>query len=305
MTTFVTIKATDGHTYQVPIIEAATGKIDPSVLPAVAPTPTPAPSALDVIAAALGFSHPRVFGDTFAGPTLDLTKWAPCVASRASNGVPWNTPSAAAAPLLSWSSSANDEEFWSSANLATGPSGLVITAEPDTSVAGKSWRCGALCTYGRFQMASGLYLVRARMPDCSSGLWPGIWCLPGPGGTGGDRGEIDIHEGGFTDGTTPVNEVLASHYDSPSGWVGRLTAETVDLSTDFHVYGVKIESGQSITFYLDGKQTWQVTSGVNTDPYQLIIDLSVASSATAGWHSTGTPPAGAQMVVSEVAAYTS
>jgi beta-glucanase (GH16 family) len=84
------------------------------------------------------------------------------------------------------------------------------------------------------------------MPDSRSGAWAGLWFLEG-------GGEIDLVESGYTGlGSDKVNRVMASNLHT-SGNSQKLYDTGVDLSADYHVYGMDYKPGKSVTIYFDGK----------------------------------------------------
>jgi beta-glucanase (GH16 family) len=166
------------------------------------------------------------------------------------------------------------------------------------------WRSGVVSSYNHFQFDGGTLEISAKMPS-GNGMWPGLWMLPGPGGTQGDNAEIDLFEGGYSMNGVSSNDVFSWHLHSSSGVVGGNVNTGVDLTGGFHRYGLKWVPGSSITWYLDGKQLAQVTSASATipdEPMELILNVQVANSAASSWHSTydGSTPTSTSMVVSEV-----
>ncbi|TIW91624.1 glycoside hydrolase family 16 protein, partial [Mesorhizobium sp.] len=76
----------------------------------------------------------------------------------------------------------------------------------------------------------------------------------------------------------------------------------------FHTYGINWVPGESITWYLDGKQMAQVTSAqvaIPDEPMQLIMSNSVANSNASGWHTAldSSTPSSMQMQIDEVQLY--
>ncbi len=118
--------------------------------------------------------------------------------------------------------------------------------------------------------------------------------------------EIDGHEGGFTF-YGPVNQVVHSTYFLNSGsFLGNGANVGVGLAAGFHVYGIEWSPGVSVTIYLDGKEIWQVTEAeagsIPAEPFEIILNLSVAGPGTHWWHTvTNTPTS--SMHVAEVQAY--
>jgi hypothetical protein len=170
-----------------------------------------------------------------------------------------------------------------------------------------TWMSGVVCTQGKVQLpAGGWYVqVRAKMPNCAYGAWPGIWFMPD---AGSPTVEIDLHEGGITAGSSIINQAGHCNYFSPSGTVAVPYDAGVDLSADYHVYGCEFRPGVSVKFYFDGRliRSINASDGVNivAGTYEILLQLEIASGYTAGWHtpiSHGSGPY--SMFVSQVQAF--
>jgi beta-glucanase (GH16 family) len=179
----------------------------------------------------------------------------------------------------------------------------------DTPSDGYSWTSGVVSSYGKFQFDGGYLQVEAKMP-AGSGMWPGIWLLPGAGATDGDNYEIDLFEGGYDDGGagTSYTDMFAWHLHTDSGVYGADTNSNVNLTTSFNTYGLKWIPGQSITWYLNGNVIGTVTSAqasIPNEPMELIMDLQVANSNTYSWHSqvNSSTPVNNDMLISGVQVY--
>jgi beta-glucanase (GH16 family) len=249
------------------------------------------------------------FVDTFAGPQLDTTKWNTYITSRAANGWPWNSTGLPTGGSAVSGPYGNVLDYYMPNNIQVNR-GTNLDIVPSSAVRGYSYSSSVLTTYGKFQLTSGYVQVKAKMPNTSTGGWPAIWFLPGPGGSGGDRGEIDLFEGGFLPSdaglpsTTPANRIFCSHYNGPTtGWVKTCIDAGVDLTASYHIYGMEYIPGVSVKTFLDGRLVGSFTSDINTDPYELIINNSFASPSTSGWHTTGALSSPTTMSVAEVQAY--
>jgi hypothetical protein len=166
----------------------------------------------------------------------------------------------------------------------------VISAEianPSTyfSHLGYSWASAAITSYGHAYLpATGGYVQwHARMPNSLYGAWAGLWMLSANGA------EMDIQESGYPWGSAPVNNVLVSHWQGSGG--SQIIQNTgVDLSADYHTYGVEYRPGQSWKVYLDGNLMATWTSGVPTNAaYQVLIDMEIAGPLASGWHTVADP----------------
>ena len=179
-------------------------------------------------------------------------------------------------------------------HVVTG-NGLRIIATPSNRFPGYTWASGAITTHGLFYLPGGYVQVRAKMPDSRSGMWAGLWFLEG-------GGEIDLQESGYPWGSAPVNNVLAANYHG-AGSSGHIENTGVDLSADYHVYGMEYIPGQSIKIYLDGVLKATYTQNIGTGAYEILIDLQVADSLAAGWHTVAGSSGQYELDVSEVQAY--
>jgi Glycosyl hydrolases family 16 len=278
-----------------------TPKPTPTPTPAPTPAPTPSPPSTS-LPPPPGYSN-LIFDDQFTGTTLDSSKWNTYIASKASNGYPWNSNgTGGSGGVPNGNSAAYFEPSQVSVNNA-----LNLTAVRGSSQPGYAWTSGVLSTYGKFQFRGGYIQVAAKMPS-GVGMWPGIWMLPGAGCTcTTDNAEIDNFEGGFLDGSLTPLDVYAWHLHTGSWWGGQANVG-VDLSAAYHVYGLKWVAGQSITWYLDGQQVGQITSAQATipdEPMELILSLYVATSLTSGWHTPYGPstPSPSRMSVADVQVY--
>ena len=254
-------------------------------------------------------SQQMILDDQFAGSSLDRANWNTYITSRAANGMPWNDDGSGG----SGEGCQYHDQYWLPSQVTLN-NGLAITAAkqatPGTCGSNSMtfpWRSGVISSYGHFQFDGGYVQVIAKLPS-ASGLWPGMWMLPGPGGTGGDNYEMDIFEGGYTGNGVSPNQNFSWFLHTPSGTGGDTTNAGVNLTSGYHIYGVKWIPGQSVTWYLDNKEVGQLTSTqypIPNEPMELILSMGVANSATSHWHSqySSSTPATGQLLVSEVQVY--
>ena len=121
------------------------------------------------------------------------------------------------------------------------------------------------------------------------------------------RNELDGYEGGFVFYGPPNQVVHSTYFASPSLTVGNNVKVSAGLAAGFHVYGVQWIPGVSITIYLDGTPVSQVTEAeagsIPAEPYEIILQLLVAS-ANSRWHTvTNSSTPTSSMQVDEVQAY--
>ena len=245
-----------------------------------------------------------IFDDQFSGTTLDATKWNSFLGAQGKrwigSGLP--TPYSGGDPT-------NNAEYYDPKQVSV-DNGLTLTARRtragDVGLGPYSWVSGVVTTEGKFSLPTrGWYVqVKAKMPDQSQGMWPAIWFMPGVPGT--PTNEFDGYEGGDL-GADP-NQLGHSDYFSPQGQRPNAWSTGVDVTAGYHVYGFQFIPGRSITAYFDGRLVWQVSASSGTtikaEPYEIILELQVASQEASGFHTVTTattPPA--SMDVAEVRAY--
>lgn len=295
-------RATVGPVVTIPPSEGAPVGSGP---PRAASAPSGAPGAPALPAVPSGFSASQlVFQDGFTGSVLNSSKWNTFVTSKAAGGWPWNNGPNGGSGVANASNQFDAEyDVPSQVSVSNGLS-LQASAQPINGILGGStatypWRSGVVSSYNKFQFTGGYLQVTAKMP-VGDGMWPGLWLLPGPGGTGGDNFEIDLFEGGYT-GSGPASQAFAWHLHTPAGTMGGTAGTGVDLGSGYHTYGLDWVPGQSISWYLDGRLIGRLTSAqlpIPTEPMELIMDLQVANQATAGWHTVPGSSTPAQNVMS-------
>ena len=272
---------------------------------AVAPHPKrrkPCPVVPGSMPAPAGYTT-KLFDDTFAGTTLDRTKWNSYITSKAANGWPWNANGSGGSGMNAGGFNA---EYFSPGQVAV-HNGLTLSAVRRSVHAGSTWTSGVVSTYGKFEFDGGFLQIKAKMP-AGAGMWPGLWMLPGPGGSGGDNYEIDMVEGNYLMRGASPNDVDAWHIHTPSSVAGGLTNTGKDLAAGYHVYGLKWVPGKSVTWYVDNKAVGSLTSAqitIPNEPMELILDLQVADNAASGWitAANASTPSPSTLQIAEVQVY--
>jgi beta-glucanase (GH16 family) len=223
-----------------------------------------------------------VFDDDFGGTTLDSSKWNTFMTSNAANGWPWFDDGAGGSAI--GPAGSFDAEFCQPSQVVVND-GLSLIAVRGSTKPGYAWTSGLITTYGKFEFNGGYLQVAMEQPH-GAGAWPGIWLLPGASaGHVGDNFEIDAQEGGFSGGSSP-DQNLAWHLHQGSATFGGVTSSGTDLTSGYHVFGLSWVSGQSLTYYVDGRQLGQLTAAQATipnEPMEIILNLAVAQGST-GWH---------------------
>lgn len=261
------------------------------------------------LTAPAGFSSSNlVYEENFSGTSLDST-WHPYITSKAANGWPWNdNGSGGSGPGGQYEA---DYDIASHATVSNGVLNLTATQDPIYGVNQGTWQTypvtsGAVSSYGNFEFNGGYLQISMKAPS-GDGAWPGLWLMPGKGSSSGDNFEIDMQEGGYTGSGNP-NQAFSYHLHTPSGTVGGVVDTGIDLTAGFNTYGINWVPGQSITWYLNGKQIAQVTSAqapIPNEPMELIMSNQVANSSASGWHTAldSSTPSSMQMQVDAIQLY--
>ena len=252
-------------------------------------------------------SGPRLlFSDGFGGATLDHSKWNPYVTSRAANGQPWTVPQTRQAGSGSRVGCVYAGQYYLPTQVSV-DGGLDLTAlrasttgwcNQTGSLATFPWRSGAVSTYGHFQFDGGYVEVTMKVPS-GVGMWPGVWMLPGPGGTHGDDYEIDLQEGGFAPPSPATNTFAWDLHRGSATWGGTVDTHA-DLSAGFHTYALNWVPGQSMAWYLDGREIAKLSgrqASIPDEPMELVVDLTVADPKATGWHPPYGPTTGSPSVM--------
>ena len=132
------------------------------------------------------------------------------------------------------------------------------------------WLSGKITTYGKVAFTYGYIEARIKAPK-GTGTWPAFWLLgtnirelPWP-----KSGEIDVME---YKGSNPQISYATVHFADPSNqhrYLGATKDMLVDLSADYHRYGVMWTPDQ-LTFYVDDLAIYQVhisQSGLENWPF--------------------------------------
>ncbi len=254
-----------------------------------------------------------IFDDQFSGTSLDTSKWNTYLGAQ---GIVWNNFGRIAMPYSGPNTPSNNELAMYGPSQASVNDGLTLTAQRNTNAYAGTypWISGAITTEGKFSLPTTGWYVQAKIkvPDMTQGMWPGLWFLPA---VPGPFNEIDFLQGGFTEGGGPVNQSPLGTGYFPTGQSNPVSETIPDLGFDatagYHIYGVQWTPGVGVKGFVDGKLVWSlpnaaVPGGIVAEPYEIILDLQVASATDAAWHTfpSATSPGGS-MEVAEVQAYSS
>jgi len=227
-----------------------------------------------------------IFDDAFTGSTLNGAHWNSYITSRGANGAPWHSNGRGG----SGEGRTYDAGYYQPNDVSVS-NGLTITAHRHSGQRGFTWAGGVISTYGHFEFTGGYVQIRAQMPT-GSGMWSGLWMLPGPAGTSGDDNEIDIFESGETGNWVSPYENYAWHLEGPWGKFGSVTSMGPSMLSGYHTYGLAWQPGQSITWYFDGSVVGQLTSAqtpIPNEPMELIVSQGIANHHASSWHASVGP----------------
>ena len=209
------------------------------------------------------------FAEDFQGTRLNLDRWTTCYW--------WNKKGCT-------NLGNNELQWYLPANVKVANGRLRLQARKET-VSGHEGRpfnyTSGMVTTGRdydelpkpsrAKFRYGHFEVRAKAP-AGKGLWSAVWLLPEDRES---RPEIDVME---ILGDTPNKLRMHFHYRDEKDERQSLgeTATTVDLTADWHVYGLRWEPG-TIIWYLDGVEKWRFADArlVPTGEMYLLMNLAV------------------------------
>ncbi|MFE1287109.1 family 16 glycosylhydrolase [Streptomyces sp. NPDC058751] len=226
--------------------------------PAATPT-RPAPPAAAAMPVGIGGTWRRVFSDEFNGSRLDGSKW---------NANWFGCPGCVTKPVNSAEASAYSP---SQARVRRGALHLKLVEQP-TTVDGTTYPyvSGLVNSNGKAQFTYGAFEARINTPSVGSQManWPAFWT---DGQNWPTDGEMDILEG--------LGGSACYHFHSPAGGLGGCVPGT--YSGGWHTFGAEWKPG-SVTYYYDGKQVGQITSGITSAPMYLILNngINLGHSAT-------------------------
>jgi beta-glucanase (GH16 family) len=221
--------------------------------------------ALAVFGVGPAFAAPALlFEQTFDGNRLDPKLWHDCY--------PY-----ADARIGCMNEDSYDLEWYTQANVSVAGGTLNLTALRQHDH-GYRFTSGMTVTGGSPKRAAGFTYqygyaeVSAKFPP-GHGMWPAFWMLPAnltwpP--------EIDAME---WQGATPTIDYATIHWGKDNHASGTAFDTGVDLSQDFHRYGVDWQADH-VTWYFDGKKIKNYTDvkHIPNQPMYILLDLAVG-----GW----------------------
>lgn len=215
----------------------------------------------------------------------------------------------------------NESQWFIPSAIAVGNGNAVITTTRVNSAPGGGATClGSDCAFtsGRFDTQDkvsfqyGYIEARIKMPS-GEGNWPAFWMLGSDIANVGwpVSGEVDIAEQG---GHQPRRNSAAIHYSTTGSGGGNHQYEygekwaNVDLSADFHTYGIAWTPDQ-MTLFMDRVAFWTINkSGIRSQywpgnkPYFLIFNNAIGPKG-GGFGGLWGPWTTAQMSIDYVRAF--
>ena len=199
-----------------------------------------------------------VFDDEMNGTSVDLTKWRPNWLGSSDTAI---------------TKGINDAEVncYDPKQVTEGGGNLTLSAvqRPCTAENGVTYpyASGMITTgYNKFLFTYGLMEARVWIPPGTATPvdWPGFWAS---GANWPQDGEIDVME--------VLGGKLCWHFHYSGGAPGG--CPNIPQVGGWHTFSADWEPGV-ITFYYDGAQVGQVTSGVTSAPMKVNVNLALSSS---------------------------
>ncbi|MFD5812826.1 family 16 glycosylhydrolase [Streptomyces sp. NPDC127038] len=194
----------------------------------------------------------QVFGDEFNGGSLDTSKW--------------NANWFGCATCVTKPPNSAEGSAYSPSQVSVGDGSLHLKlAQQPTTVGGKTYPyvSGLVTSNGKAQFTYGAFEARIHTPSSGSQManWPSFWA---DGQNWPTDGELDVLEG--------LGGSACYHFHSTAGGPGGCASGT--YSGGWHTFGADWKQG-SVTYYYDGKQVGQITSGITSAPMYLILNNAV------------------------------
>ena len=195
----------------------------------------------------------QVFGDEFSGSALDGSKWQPN----------WLGCSGCTTPPVN----SSEESAYAPSQVSVSDGSLHLKAvKQPTTVNGKTYPylSGLVESNGKAQFTYGAFEARIYTPASGTQIanWPAFWT---DGQNWPADGEMDVMEG--------LGGSACYHFHSPAGGPGGCASGNY---TGWHTYGAEWKQG-SVTYFYDGKQVGQITSGITSAPMYLILNHGISS----------------------------
>ena len=227
----------------------------PIASPSLSPSPSPSPSPSTSGPVGQTGNWNLTFSDEFNSTALDLTKWTPGWFGTGITG-----------PVDS-----SELACYDSAHVAEAGDGnlhLKLDATPNTCGGNSLNYTGALISSnGLFQYAYGYVEFRVYLPPVGSGQianWPATWS---DGQSWPADGENDTMEG--------LGGPACYHFHSSAGGPGSCASSN---DSGWHTFASYWQPGVATYFY-DGVQVGQITTGITSAPQYLVLDYTLNSTS--------------------------
>jgi beta-glucanase (GH16 family) len=162
----------------------------------------------------------------------------------------------------------SEQECYDPAQVSVANGELDLTAiakVEDCGGVARAYASGIVTTDGTFSFTYGYMEARIWLPG--SGIiadWPAFWA---DGQNWPTDGEIDVLEG--------IDGQACAHFHNPAGGPG--TCASGNFAGGWQTFAADWEPG-SVTFYYDGTEVWQDSSGITSAPMYLILNLALDGS---------------------------
>jgi len=227
-----------------------------------------------------------VFSDYFTGTALDTTKWVAAMAEP-QFGI-WSDQGKLPAPYSALTNDSPNEvndEYVDPAMVVVN-NGLDLQLAPSSLFAADEyhWKAGCISTWSKWAFPAGKRVYVQVRALCDAGLakggWPAIWFMGVAGAS-----EKDLFEGGYTAAGNPL-EVLAFNEHTSNQQDVQLAPGGVDLTKGFNVWGMEYDPKvPRVRYYFNGTLCKEYDAPIGLGTYVIIINYSMATTATNGWHS--------------------
>jgi len=219
---------------------------------------SPAPvtfSPIQPVGPTAGTWTKRIFDSEFNGSSLSGSRWT----------TGWSGSGITEGPNTS------EQDCYDPAQVTMGLGQLDLSAIRKAETCGgvtRQFTSGLVTTDQRFSFRYGYMEARIWMPGSSSiSDWPAFWA---DGQNWPKSGEIDTVEG-------KAGSPCASFINLAGG---SSTCASGGFGGSWHTYAADWEQG-SVTYYYDGTEVWQDTSGITSAPMYLILNLAVSKAVSA------------------------
>lgn|GEM_PF-1022466 len=206
-----------------------------------------------------------------SGPPGDPSSWHPIFDDEfdSLNASDWSTSREDSGTISPGFNSTEEECFDpAQATVGGGEADLNLVAEPETcSGATQPYAGSILDTSGKWYFTYGYMEARIWLPTSDGQIadWPAFWAV---GNDWPVDGELDVMEG------LGGAACWHFHYGSPSDPQQQGGCASGDYPGGWHTFGADWEPG-SVTWYYDGQDVGNITTGVTSSPMAIILDLAI------------------------------